>query len=257
MFEDPELVPSRELRRSESVDVLEEWLRWGEEWHVLLRVYGHMGSRSRVLEIGCGLGRIAYALKTVRTGSYDGFDVARYKIDFLDRFTANFPNFNFAWADVANTAYNPSGTVAADVYTFPYTDASFDLVFAASVFTHMLPGGTSRYFQEASRVLAPGGRCVFSFFLLDFYDPRARRAPGFDVDYFALDHHIEPWGPEFAVADPADTEQLTAYRVSMIKRFVSAAGLVFATDPLPGYWSGTSERWIGTQDLVVLRKPLD
>ena len=53
---DPPLVPPLSLMRTEGIDVLEEWFRWGEEWSVLLRTSGGLRGRSDVLEIGCGLG---------------------------------------------------------------------------------------------------------------------------------------------------------------------------------------------------------
>jgi hypothetical protein len=53
---EPALVPPLELMRTEGIDVLEDWFRWAEEWSMLLRAYGDLGDRSRVPEIGCGLG---------------------------------------------------------------------------------------------------------------------------------------------------------------------------------------------------------
>jgi cyclopropane fatty-acyl-phospholipid synthase-like methyltransferase len=41
-----------------------------------------------------------------------------------------------------------------------------DLVFAASVFTHVLPANVAHYFREAARILRPDGRCIFSFFFV-------------------------------------------------------------------------------------------
>ena len=48
-------------------------------------------------------------------------------------------------------------------------DASFDVIYAASLFTHLLPDETRNYFCETRRVLKPTGRCLFSFFHLDHY----------------------------------------------------------------------------------------
>ena len=59
---EPDLIPPLDLMRQEGVEVLEDWFAWASEWSMLLRVYGGMSSTSSVLEIGCGLGRIAFAL---------------------------------------------------------------------------------------------------------------------------------------------------------------------------------------------------
>jgi ubiquinone/menaquinone biosynthesis C-methylase UbiE len=67
----------------------------------LLRIYGGLTSASSVLEIGCGLGRIAYPLRYVLgKGTYEGFDICSHKIAFLNStLHAAHPNFRFLWAD--------------------------------------------------------------------------------------------------------------------------------------------------------------
>jgi SAM-dependent methyltransferase len=252
---EPSLVPSPSMMAWEGIAVLEEWFRWGEEWSVLLRASAALGRQSAVLEIGCGLGRIAFPLRYVldRTGRYDGFEIVRRKVDFLQHtFQRAHPNFRFTWADVRNTHYNPGGTYAAADYRFPYPDASFDVVFAASVFTHMVPPNGANYFRETGRVLRPGGRALFSFFLLDRYRPGARRAEGFDAPDFNFDH---PHGDDegCAIAFPHDAERMTAYWLAWIERVAGTAGLRLAGPALPGYWSG-EPHWIGAQDVVVLTK---
>lgn len=249
---EPELVPPLGLMATEGIEILEEWFRWGEEWSVLLRAYAGLEASNAALEIGCGLGRIAFPLRYVlgRSGSYDGFEIVRTKVDFLTaNFTPAHPNFRFAWADVLNTHYNPDGKVAARDYVFPYPDAGFDVVFAASVFTHMSPPNTARYLAEAARVLRPGGRCLFSFFLLDNYRHSSLRPHAFARADFDFEQHERPDG--FAASFPDDPERMTAYRLALVERLADEAGLSLAGEPLPGYWSG-SANWVGAQDLLVL-----
>jgi SAM-dependent methyltransferase len=241
--------------RTEGIDVLEEWFRWAEEWSMLLRLFGRIRRDSAVLEIGCGLGRIAFPLRYVLgpDGSYDGFEIVRQKVDFLQRvFTPAHPNFRFAWADVHNTHYNSSGRVRASDFRFPYDDGRFDLVFAASVFTHMLPEAAARYFSETARVLRAGGRAVFSFFLLDAYVPGLRRPTGFAKAAFDFDHRVDPYGDGFATVFPEDPERMTAYGQALIERLAAEAGLAFDGEPALGLWSGAADTWIGAQDTVTL-----
>ena len=108
---EPELLPPVEPMRTEGPDVLEEWFRWAEEWSMLLRIYGRIRQESAVLEIGCGLGRIAFPLRSVLSarGTYDGFGVRAPKVRFLNEaFAPRYQNFRFRWADLKNTWYNPS-----------------------------------------------------------------------------------------------------------------------------------------------------
>lgn len=251
---DPALVPPPDVMRREAQN-LEEWFRWAEEWAMTLRVYGGLALDSRVLEIGCGLGRVAFPLRyALLRGRYLGFDVVPWKIEFLERtFHAAYPNFEFVLADVRNSHYNPGGRFRADEYRFPAEDGVWDVVFAASVFTHMAPENAAHYFREAARVLAPGGRCVFSFFLLDFYRPGHARPLGFARREF--DFHLDQsrFEGDFSTISDDDPEYMTAYHTRLVGRLAADAGLALAHDPVPGLWSGTVDRPIGAQDVVVLR----
>jgi SAM-dependent methyltransferase len=126
---------------------------------MLVRVDGGIRRNSCALEIGCGLGRIAFPLRYLLSadGRYEGFEICRNKVEFLE--------------ECPKYVLQLCGRDRAPSYIFPYPDDTFDLVIAASVFTQMLPDTTSHYFQEAARVLRPNGRCLFSFFLLDNYRP--------------------------------------------------------------------------------------
>ena len=255
---EPELVPPLELMRQEGIDVLEEWFRWGEEWSMLLRIYGEVTRSSSVLEIGCGLGRIAFPLRYVLStdGCYEGFEICRNKVEFLERtFHRAHPHFRFVWANIHNTYYNPNGEIAARDYRFPYPDATFDLVYAASVFTHMLPDSAAHYFRESARVLKPGGRAVFSCFLLDNYRPEQPRPLGFGREAFNFDHPYGAYGDSFAIVVPDNPEQMTAYRFELLERFAVDASLSVAHAPVPGMWSGSTATWVGAQDVLVLVKP--
>ena len=255
---EPELVPPLPLMRKEGIDVLEEWFRWAEEWSMLLRVHGPLRRSAAVLEIGCGLGRVAFALRYLLSdgGRYEGFEIDREKVEFLKaQFEPRHPNFGFTWADVHNTYYNPAGSIPGEQYEFPYPDGTFDVVFAASVFTHMLPPIVERYINEAARVLKPRGRCVFSFFLLDNYLAGRPRPLGFARPAFDFDHEWGDWGPRFAVGVPANPEEMTAYRLELVRDIAAGAGLRPASDPVPGLWSGRWDAPVGAQDIVVLEAP--
>ncbi|MCU1350645.1 MAG: putative methyltransferase, partial [Acidobacteria bacterium] len=80
--------------------------------------------------------------------------------------TPRHPNFRFHLAAVRNPEYNPRGVPAAE-YRFPLDDASFDLAFATSLYTHLELEELRRYVAETRRVLAPGGTFFATFFLLN------------------------------------------------------------------------------------------
>ena len=123
----------------------------------------------RLLDIGCGCGKIARPLTGYLTGRgrYDGIDVTRTVIGWCSENYKPFPNFQFHHADIRSKRYNPRGTVSAATYIFPFSDDEFDIVFLGSVFTHMLPDEVDHYVREIARVLKPGGTCLATFFLLN------------------------------------------------------------------------------------------
>ena len=91
-------------------------------------------------------------------GSYAGFDVNPIGIGWCQlRYDER---FRFTLADLYNSRYHPTGSLRADEYRFPYEDASFDVVLAASVLTHLLEDAAAHYLAEIARVLRPGGRAV-------------------------------------------------------------------------------------------------
>jgi SAM-dependent methyltransferase len=122
-----------------------------------------------VLDVGCGIGRMARPVtKYLTTGSYEGFDIVPPGVRWCQKsITPRYPNFRFTLADIRNQEYNPHGMVPASQYRFPYRDACFDFAFLTSVFTHMRPPEVSHYLSELSRVLAPGGKCLATFFILN------------------------------------------------------------------------------------------
>ena len=122
----------------------------------------------RVLDIGSGIGNLALALAPVTASTYDGVEIHPEAVAWCQAaITARYPQFRFHHADVFSSAYNPSGRLHAATFRLPFADARFDFVYLASVFTHMLPDAAAHYLQEIGRVLAPGGTCAASWFLVN------------------------------------------------------------------------------------------
>ncbi|SDL17844.1 Methyltransferase domain-containing protein [Maridesulfovibrio ferrireducens] len=127
-------------------------------------------SDEKVLDIGCGVGRLAFPLLEYlnESGGYEGFDTFPAGVKWCsENITPEFSNFNFKQVDIFNTTYNPYAQTKASEFIFPYEDNTFDLVLLNSVFTHMMPDDIINYLSEIDRVLNDNGRVFVTFFLIN------------------------------------------------------------------------------------------
>ena len=225
-----------------------DFIQEGEDLVRLLRSIGGLRPDDRVLDLGCGLGRVAIPLqRLLADSSYDGLDIVA---DIIRWNTVNItrvsPNFRFKHLDVRNSTYNPNGSLDPEYVTFPYPNESFSFAFATSLFSHLLEEAARRYLEELARVLRPQGRAIFTFFLLNQQaEERAERGEA-DIDF------PEKWDfgrlnnltqPEDAVAYDADWLLAQAKDVGLQVRSVEW-----------GRWSGNSDG-LSYQDVVVVGKP--
>lgn len=246
-----EFVPPRELWVGPG-DPVVHFFRWSVEYRAYLVLLTGLRRSSSVLEIGCNHGRTMLALLDYlrAPGSYEGFDILPAQIEFAQRtIQTRAPQFRFTLADVHNGIYNPGGRFADDAYAFPYADARFDVAYAASVFTHLLPRGAANYLRQTARVLRPGGAALFSFFVLDGYRGRGTSA----CELYEFEHEL-PGESGVRVHDAQHPEAVIAYSTARIQALAGAAGLVVER-VLPGYWNPSAEQVVNEQDLVLLRRP--
>jgi SAM-dependent methyltransferase len=146
---------------------------------------------------------------------------------------------------VRNGDYRPSGDVPASRFDFPFSDATFDLAFATSVYSHMSLEDVGRYLSETARILAPGGRAFFTAYLLDEHR-RARVGQRASM-------RLQDWRDGSMVADPRTPERAIAHDGDALLALAATAGLKLTTIKR-GRWEA-SPAYDGWQDLVVLHKP--
>ena len=149
---------------------VEDFLSEGTKHARLFVEYCEVRPDARVLDVGCGCGRMAVPLTQILSseGSYEGFDVRNDGVEWCQaKITPRYSNFRFRVVDVYNKHYRPESPHRASGFSFPFPDATFDAVLLLSVFTHLVPDDLASYLREIARVTVPKGKVFATFFLLN------------------------------------------------------------------------------------------
>jgi SAM-dependent methyltransferase len=208
---------------------------------------GDLKSDSRVLEVGCGIGRMARPLtKYLTEGSYEGIDIVPKGISWCQvQITTRYPNFRFQLADIQSVMYNPKGRQHAATYRFPFENSEFDFVFLTSVFTHMMKQDIEQYLHEIARVLRPNAVCFITFFLLneDAYELIKKGSSSLHFKYLREGCRID---------DEHNPDNAVAFEEQSIHKMLHEAGLTGETVKY-GAWSGRDHH-LSYQDILIARK---
>jgi SAM-dependent methyltransferase len=219
----------------------------GDEFYRYFVQLAGLRPEHRVLDLGCGMGRMARPLASyLTTGSYEGLDIVPAGIQWCQRsYSQSCPNFRFQLADVYNFLYNPSGRFQPAEYKFPFADREFDFVFLTSVFTHILPSGLKQYVSEIFRTIRPDGKCLITFFLLNDEAKEFMSRGLSSRDFrFPLDG--------CRIQNPRIPEDAVAYEERDIRALLAETGFEVENVQL-GSWCGRT-RYLSYQDIVVVKK---
>lgn len=143
----------------------DRYLRFATESVEQLRRLVTLSSRTRLLDLGCGPGRLLIGLlrEHVEFASYLGVDVDPAAVEWAGaNLQARRPRIAFERVDVLNERYNRDGTSAVRL---PVADRSRDVVTLFSVFSHMRLADVAQNLDEIARVLAPDGKVVLTAFV--------------------------------------------------------------------------------------------
>lgn len=137
------------LAQSIGAPTLEDFNAQGDGHVAVLRHHGLVDGMA-IYDLGCGCGRTAQALqRSGWQGDYTGADVVP---ELLAEISRTCPGYR--------TVLHYDRTIMA-------ADASLDIVFHWSLFTHLFPGESYLYLAAAYQALKPGGKMIFSFLELE------------------------------------------------------------------------------------------
>ncbi|WP_408589344.1 class I SAM-dependent methyltransferase [Novosphingobium sp.] len=175
-----------------------ELFRLQGDGHVAVLRHNGLADGMAIYDLGCGCGRTAQALvRSGWTGTYTGTDIVP---GFVDELKRKCPGF------------------AAHVHGAPRllaADASLDIVYHWSVFTHLSPEECFLLLEDTVRALKLGGRTVFSFLEIgeplhrDAFLTRVRligagKTPAL-LDTFLHRDWIRSWAVELGLTEPVFT----------------------------------------------------
>jgi SAM-dependent methyltransferase len=226
-----------------------DYLKIGNHFFSHFKKYCNFTEDSAVLDVGCGIGRMAIPFTKYLSskGSYEGFDIVKVGIDWCTKnISSKFPNFNFKLIALKNDLYRLDTEQLASNLKFPYNDNSFDLVFLTSVFTHMLPQDVENYISEIQRVLINDKKCFATFFIIEEEKETTQNTIGsksFPHDY-----------GNYSLMDKNVKEANVAYKKSYIEMLLKKNNLEI-THFIKGNWSGIQNSELDEhQDIIIFRK---
>ncbi len=148
----------------------DKFIESGRQTFQFLKEYAGLLPSHTVLDAGCGCGRVAIHFLDYldNTGKYCGFDICPEHIAWCNKnICSSFHNFHFTHIDVRKSAYNPEGKLHLKEIALPYPESTFDLIWAHSLFTHMLHDEIEHYLAEFARIIRPQGILYASYYLIN------------------------------------------------------------------------------------------
>ncbi len=175
-------LPSTALRGTVSGPELDRFLYIGSAWATLCSHYYPQTPTIRILDIGCGVGKMARFFALLPQIDYIGFDIFKPAIDWcqfhFERLYGN--RLQFFHFDGHSSMYNPSGKILTQDYSFPCEPSTVDVAVGASILTHLYEEDIRHYLEQTAICLRKGGKAIFSTHTPDEFE---QFFPGRDADY--------------------------------------------------------------------------
>jgi SAM-dependent methyltransferase len=251
-----------EIRRSE----MNDWVGGadpeavGEACSAILNHYLTINANSRVLDFGCGVGRVMLSVLKHKpeVGYLTGFDIMPQVIRFCDEHIAStFPRTKFELIQGNNDHYDQfiasAGASTPKSHALLLRDyaSAFTDVYAFSVFTHVEMADFLSLLRLLSNLLAPGGTLLFTAFLLT---PYSRHSIQQGTTMFPLSGATTEDQGNVLIGNASDRLGFIAFDLRLVQQMVFEAGLII-THMEHGSWAD-AQFSASLQDVIVCRRPI-
>ena len=249
--------PPRHIRgKIQSMEGIWEYASVSSQFSGFLKILCNLKSNHKILDIGCGSGRIAASLRGFfqKPGSYYGIDVNSELIEHA-KMKISEPLFHFTSVNVYSHMYNrdPTATKPEELI-FPYDDNFFEVISLTSVFTHMIPPSIENYVKEISRMLKPKGRCLITMFLFQ-NNPTYLKKDFVEKIPLSKTYEIKnnSYKSIFRVGDFNRPEEFVIFDFKYIHTLFNKNGMELIGEPYWGAWSG-NPNYLAGQDVIIFEK---
>lgn len=214
------------LRLRQRVGSLNDFESSGGEYVAYLKLLCNLKYGDRLLDVGCGCGLMGLQINEnpslAEYTRYYGLDIDQEAIRWCKKHI-----LQAYFKEVTNNCH------------LPLANNSIDAVLCKSLFTHLLVHETREVLEELNRIMAPGAKCLSTWFLLRLNTPHKGR-------------YVFPFsqGP-IAVERPSKPTLAVAYQEGWILGLLDQLG--FTHEVYPGSWRG-DVRGLSFQDIIVFTK---
>ncbi|MDX2265135.1 MAG: class I SAM-dependent methyltransferase [Hyphomicrobiales bacterium] len=147
-------------------------IKSGLDLTLVLIKYG-LTQKDRVLDLGCGYGRVALPLTQYlnHDASYLGLDINLGAVAWChENINQRYENFEFSVINAKNDHYRNKfeyGNQSLKDSFVPLPSYQFDYIFSFSLFTHLTHDDATFYIRLVSEKLKPGGQFLSTWFLIN------------------------------------------------------------------------------------------
>jgi SAM-dependent methyltransferase len=231
----------------------------GDACERVLRRYLHINPFARLLDFGCGVGRVTLSVLKhhPEVGHITGFDIMPQVIQFCESHIAtSFAKTSFQLIGGTNDHYDQfieaanRGAAKSHAQLRAEYGGKFSSIFAFSVFTHVELEDLRALLSLLSALVQPGGHVLITAFVLT---PTTRKAIRDRSALFPFANADPTADGDIFVADHTDRLAFIAFDHALIEQAAFDAGLVIHQIEY-GSWAGTIPS-PNLQDTIVCLKP--